>query len=65
MTWWMSSNWLTVSEGTSQCRMGLSTEPVCSEENVSVDIVKMKPAHSATGHQAHTQAGARGGRKRA
>jgi hypothetical protein len=32
---------------------------------VSVDIVKMKHAHSTTGHQARTQAGTRGGRKRA
>jgi len=59
----MNSNWLAVNEGTSQCRMGLSTEPVCSEENVSVDIVKIKHAHATTGHQARTQTGTRGGRK--
>jgi len=30
-----------------------------------VDIVKMKHAHNTTGHQARSQAGIRGGRKRA
>jgi hypothetical protein len=30
-----------------------------------VDIEKMKPAHSNAGHHARSQAGTRGGRKRA
>src|SRR2546422_253922 len=50
----MSSNWLGVSEGSNQRRIGSSTEAVCSDENVSVDIVKMKHAHSTTGHQARS-----------
>jgi len=29
--------------------MGSNTQRVCSEEKVSVDIVKMKHAHNATG----------------
>ena len=45
--------------------MGSNTQRVCSEEKVSVDIVKMKHAHNTTGHQARSQAGTRGGRKRA
>src|SRR5260370_30444219 len=53
----MSSNWLAVSEGSSQRKIGSNTEAVCSDENVSVDIVKMKHAHTTTGHQALTQAG--------
>jgi hypothetical protein len=45
--------------------MGSNTQAVCSEENVSVDIEKMTPAHSKAGHQARSHAGTRGGRKRA
>jgi len=61
----MSSNWRGVSEGSSQRRIGSNTQRVCSAEKVSVDIVKMKHAHITTGHQARTQAGIRGGCKRA
>jgi hypothetical protein len=61
----MSSNWLAVSEGISQRSTGSNTQRVCSEENVSVDIVKMKQAHATTGHHARTHAGARGGLRRA
>jgi hypothetical protein len=45
--------------------MGSNTQAVCSEENVSVDIEKMIPAHSSAGHHARTHAGKRGGRRRA
>ena len=61
----MCSSWLGSSDGNIQCRMGSNTQRVCSAENVSVDIVKMKHAHTTTGHQERTQVGTRGGRKRA
>src|SRR5260370_988628 len=61
----MSSNWLAVSEGSSQRKIGSKTEAVCSDENVPADMVKMKHAHTTTGHQALTKAGTRGGCKRA
>ena len=45
--------------------MGSSTEPVCSAENVSVDIEKMMPAQRNAGHHARSQAGTRDVRERA
>src|SRR5260370_39370702 len=61
----MSSNWLAVSEGSSQRRIGSNTEAVCSDENESVDIEKMTPPHSTAGPHACSHAGTRGGRTRA
>src|SRR5271157_1104758 len=53
----MSSNWSSVIEGKSQCRIGHRTTPVCAEENESVDAKKMTTPQRMAGHQARSQPG--------
>src|ERR1700674_1338666 len=51
----MVSKRSSVSDGMSQRRMGSKTDPVCSEEKVSVDMEKITPAQKIAGSQARSQ----------
>src|ERR1700675_3012007 len=53
----MTSNWSSERVGISQRNMGSKIDAVCSDENVSVDMVKITPAHTSAGHQALSQLG--------
>src|ERR1700728_3867366 len=53
----MKSNWSAVMDGKTQRKIGSMIEPVCSAENESVDMRKIKHAHSTAGHQARNHAG--------
>src|SRR5215467_8341120 len=56
----MWSYWLWVSPGANQCSIGSKNHFVCSAEKVSVDMVKITPAHTIAGHHAHNHASPRG-----
>jgi hypothetical protein len=50
--------------GMNQRKIGAKNDAVFSDEKVSVDSVKITPAHTIAGHHARSQLHARGCRKR-